>query len=223
MPETNTISDILNRLMFEQKIRTTELARRTGLPQPTVHRIVTGTSPSPHHTSLKPIAKYFHISVNQLLGHEPIPQLTETEATQQPVVHSIPTITWKEAENWNTLKTDKKLFADRNRVYTTKSMSNDAFALIMNDDAMFPLFPEGSTLVFDPNIPPKKNYYVLVKLKHENHLIFRQLAADKKKQFIRPLNPDVEQYNIIFLDKQDRIFGVLAESRREYVLPKHGL
>src|SRR3990167_5910581 len=97
--QTSLLSGILNRLMFEKKIRATELAREVNLPQPTVHRMATGKCTNPHKSSLEPIADYFDISVDQLKGDVPLPEhlLNENLPAQQPKVKQISVIDWKDA------------------------------------------------------------------------------------------------------------------------------
>lgn len=47
-----------------------ELARKVGLKQQTVHRLLSGTTPDPRISTLIPIAKHFNITIGQLLGEE---------------------------------------------------------------------------------------------------------------------------------------------------------
>lgn len=44
------------------------LAQLTGVPQPTIHRIVNGESEDPKTATVKPLASYFGISVDELRG-----------------------------------------------------------------------------------------------------------------------------------------------------------
>ena len=92
-----SLSDILNRLMFEKKIRVTELSRQIGLPQPTLHRIATGKSPNPHRSTLEPIANFFQLNVEQLVGSESIPADYWSAAfpNETAKVTSIPIISWE--------------------------------------------------------------------------------------------------------------------------------
>jgi transcriptional regulator with XRE-family HTH domain len=68
----NSVAEILSRLMQQQDVSEYALARVTGVPQPTIHRILTGESSDPRTGSLRPIATYFGVSVAQLRGDEPL-------------------------------------------------------------------------------------------------------------------------------------------------------
>ena len=71
---TTKVGKILNSLLSEHNLKVSEFARRINLPQPTIQRIAAGMCENPHISSLKPIADYFSITVDQLKGLEPIPQ-----------------------------------------------------------------------------------------------------------------------------------------------------
>ena len=67
------LSSILRQLMGEDKINTSALARKTGILQPVMHRMVTGDTDNPCINTLLPIAEYFGITVDQLVGKFPLP------------------------------------------------------------------------------------------------------------------------------------------------------
>src|SRR3990167_6582359 len=127
------ISEILSRLMFEKKIRTAELARRVKLPQPTVHRIVTGESPRPHLSSLLPLAEFFGITVEQLKGLEPIPHFNRNKAMLAFAgMREIPLISWEEAANWGPFM----MLQSKNKVLCDTALSQHSFVLRMEDASM---------------------------------------------------------------------------------------
>src|ERR1700722_10480864 len=101
-----TISQILKRLMFEKQIRTTELAREIGLKQPTLHRIVEGISTKPHLSSLKPLAEYFLVTVEQLRGSEPLPwsSLQKSLSLNAEPVTAVPMLDWEDLKKWTQLE-----------------------------------------------------------------------------------------------------------------------
>jgi transcriptional regulator with XRE-family HTH domain len=65
------LSTILKRLLFKKDMKPVDLARELNMPQPTIHRLVTGKSTRPYKSSLEPIAKYFDVTVDQLIGEDP--------------------------------------------------------------------------------------------------------------------------------------------------------
>lgn len=56
--------DLLQKLMDEHDISENALARATGVPQPTIHRILNKDSREPRRETLRPLARYFRIDVD---------------------------------------------------------------------------------------------------------------------------------------------------------------
>lgn len=72
------VKEILAELMADdldatgRPISQNELARRTGVTQPTIARILSGESLDPDTATLLPLAKYFEVTPGQLRGEEPL-------------------------------------------------------------------------------------------------------------------------------------------------------
>ena len=66
------LAEILTHLMTEAGIKSAELARKTVIGQPVIYRLMTGTTENPQILTLKPIADFFHKSIDQLLGFAPL-------------------------------------------------------------------------------------------------------------------------------------------------------
>jgi len=210
------ISNVLKTLMFKKNVNTSQLARELDLPQQTLQRIVSGASPNPHGKTLKPIADFFDISLDQLKGETPLPDsvvdlglptITKIKAKEIPVVN------WKDIETYldnpETYTTDEHVFAD-------PTLSHDTFAITLSDSSMEPYFPKGSLLILDPTKPTKDRCFVLVKITESNTLVFRQLLIDGEHQYLKPLNPDLNTFPMRLLNDNDKTLGVMAEFRYKY-------
>jgi len=66
------VSNVLSYLMKKQGLSENKLARDSGVPQPSIHRILTGDVQDPMTKTIKPLADYFKITVAQLRGEAPI-------------------------------------------------------------------------------------------------------------------------------------------------------
>lgn len=203
---TNTkLGQILIRLMANKGLRITELARHVNLPQPTIHRIATGTIANPHLSSLKPIADFFSITVDQLKGLEPIPDFDQ--------VLKVPLLDWSEVIRWRDNKAD---IISKEFIVTDARVSQDSYALKVKDASMDPVFPNDTILIVDPNKQSKDRSYVIVKLAKEPEPIFRQLIIDVKKYYLKALSPDLEQYKLARVDHNDTLLGILVQTKRNY-------
>ncbi len=66
------IKDTLKVLMEQRGITQNELGEKTKVPQPTIFRILSGESKDPRHSTVKPLADFFGITVAQLRGDDPM-------------------------------------------------------------------------------------------------------------------------------------------------------
>jgi transcriptional regulator with XRE-family HTH domain len=82
----DNLTNVLTHLMSKNKISSSELARQTGVAQPVIYRLMSGGTENPQILTLKPIADYFSLSIDQLMGYKP---LTITEPLNRAVVHEI--------------------------------------------------------------------------------------------------------------------------------------
>lgn len=60
------LSHNLKQLMTATQLTTSKLANATGIQQPTLHRILSGSIAEPRSSTLAPIAQYFQLSVEDL-------------------------------------------------------------------------------------------------------------------------------------------------------------
>jgi SOS-response transcriptional repressor LexA len=206
------INEILGRLMFQRRIRTADLARRTNVPQPTLSRIMSGMTANPHQSSLEAIAKFFELTVSQLKGHQPIPWL-DPITPEAAGWTQIPLLTWEQATNWTDGRCD---LSDNELLFTDVKVGNRAYALTVKDASMEPQFSKDTLLIIDPDKIPKDRSYVVATLKNYSEILFRQLLIDGPSQYLKPISPDFDRFKMMLLEKGDYISGVLVQARRDY-------
>jgi SOS-response transcriptional repressor LexA len=198
------IGKILTRLLSDQNMRVSELARKIQLPQPTIQRIAAGVCENPHLSSLKPIADFFSITIDQLKGLEPIPKFDK--------IFKLPLITWSEAAHWN-----KQLTTNTNEhVITDINASYHAYALRILDGAMEPIFPLDAVLMVDPTVSPKDRSYVITLMDGSIIPIFRQLIINGADRYLKPLSPDTDIYKMAQIGNLDNILATVIQARWNY-------
>lgn len=207
---TLEMKDILNRLLFEGGLKVTDLARMIKVPQPTLHRIVTGKCINPHKDTLKPIADYFNITVSQLKGLEPLvcdPFLSHQNIISD--VSRIPIYSWQDVSS----RVESKVV---DTIVSGADAPAGAFATQMNDSSMEPQFPRNTILVFSPEEEYVDRNYVMVSLGENHSKVFRQILIDGEHRFLAPLNPSIDIYKMRLLGPKDKIVGRLVEARFKY-------
>ena len=213
----SNIRNILEKLLFEKKIRATELARETNVPQPTLHRILSGKSPNPHKSTVQPIADFFNISVEQLSGKQdllhssnsPNSRLVKNENAKQ-----VPLISWENISSYIKDPGDCKI---NEIIYCSPTLGKHVFALNMADTSMEPFFPQGAVLIFDRDKLAKDRTHVLVHIADSDTYLFRQLLVDGENSYLKPLSPDLTTFQMRLLGGKDKILASLVEFRHCYV------
>lgn len=212
--EKPKLPGVLRRLMTEIDITEAELARKTRIPQPTLHRILSGATRSPRGESLSPLAKFFSISISQLIGDEPLPE-DRIPGTHNPEVvawTSIPVLTWEIAGQWPDCKNRLKEQHWNDWITTDKPVSNDAFALRVTGESMAPRFNEGTTLVIEPTAEARNRSFIVVQFEDQSDVTFKQLLIDGGDQYLKPINPE---FKTTLLDKPHRVLGVVIQTRED--------
>lgn len=209
LPATHSerLIETLRALMQEQNLNETQLARAINTPQPTIHRILSGQVTDPRISTLNTIAKYFGISLDQLLGNAPI----QNNETIQRVI-PIPVIPWEEAPKAN--RFTNTLTPQNWTQWTTIdiSASPTSYALISRTN-MSPRFPAGSLLIVDPETKPIHGDTVIVYFKTFKNITLRELMIDGHLKQLHsilsntPPEPITNKHNIL---------GVVIQTRFSY-------
>ena len=209
------LHEVLEKLMTEVAINEAELARKTDIPQPTLHRILSGATKSPRGTSLAPLANFFSVTINQLMGADGLPA-DRVAGTHNTRIHGwtpLPVISWEEAANWVKFQAELRGQNWKNWVSTDLSVSDAAFAVVVKGDAMAPTFNEGTILVIEPALEANNRDYVVVAVKGQTNAVFKQLLIDGDDKYLKSIN---NEYRTIQLDKSNTLIGTLVQARSDY-------
>jgi SOS-response transcriptional repressor LexA len=128
----------LNELATSKDLSPTEIARRSGVPQPTVHRILSGQSEDPKVTILRKLAECLGTTLAELEGN----------STSEEDKSTVPLIEW----NQLTDPSAKKLATF---IPCPTSHGPNTFATRVKDNTMTAQYgrsyPEGSIIYIDPD------------------------------------------------------------------------
>jgi SOS-response transcriptional repressor LexA len=206
------LHEVLRQLMDEIHISEAELARQTKIPQPTLHRILSGATTSPRGASLTPLANFFSITINQLLGEDPLPK-NRVHGTFNPRVQgwkSIPLLKIVDVKDF--LNSEDKTNSER-WVSTDMTVSKDAFAIVAEGNSMSPRFEEGTVLIFEPEQTPDDQDFVLALIEGQQTPMFKQILVDGDDRYLKSFNSD---YRTVFMTKKDELLGILIQAKMDF-------
>jgi SOS-response transcriptional repressor LexA len=213
--DRSKLHEVLTQLMQEVNINEAELARKTDIPQPTLHRILSGATKSPRGTSLAPLANFFSVTINQLMGVDELPA-DRIKGTHNSRIYGwtpVPLINWKQASLWEKFQHELRNQTWAGWSSTDLAVSDSAFAIAVKGDAMAPTFIESTTLIIDPAIIAKNRDYVVVANAGNESASFRQLLIDGDDKYLRAINGE---FRTMQLDKGNKIIGTLVQARIDF-------
>ena len=207
------LKDILSSLMEECDIDDAQLARETGVPASTISRIRINSNANPTASTLRPIAKFFSISISQLLGDEFLPK-DRLPGTHNPTYYTsarMPIIEWDWIMEW--LETRGKNIKEKflTWISTEKEVGPNSFALIISTDSFGLAFRKGSTIMVDPSVSPIDGDLILVKDESNRNILLKQFLMDGQEPYIRSVNPEIK--SVMPLTESYKIIGVVIETR----------
>lgn len=206
------LSNILTFLIKQAHISESELARKIKVPRATINRLVLGKTPDPRASTLNAIAAYFNVSVDQLLGKQPL-FLDDNKALILNNHISIPIIAWKETKDWenviNQLKPDRHF----DWITIDPSVDQAKFAIRINGESMWPQFQTNTILIIAPEKKEKNKDFVIAYIKKSDEIVFRQLIVEDRYKFLKAIN---NIFPTIQFEDSDKIIGVVIQTRNHY-------
>ncbi len=92
-------------------------------------------------------------------------------------------------------------------ITVTASVGQRAYALTVIGDSMEPKFPEGVTIIVDPDVRPVQGSFVVALLRDTDQVTFKQFVIDGR-HYLKPLNP---RYPIMEIDDHVALCGVVKQ------------
>jgi SOS-response transcriptional repressor LexA len=201
----HTLNNTLEYLIKKWGININQLHKHTGIPLSTLKRLRLNKENNPTLASLAPIANYFSVSLDQLIGREALPK----KINKQTNGLAIPLIHWRDIIN-----------TPKNRCYLAFSLllirditlNENCFALVIKDNNTNN-FLAGSLLVIDPSLKGRNRDFIIVHKKGMCKPQLMQKIIFENKAYLKNLNTESE---IVEFSDLHKIFGVVIQIRMNY-------
>jgi transcriptional regulator with XRE-family HTH domain len=211
---TMTLSNNLQQLMrIHGNTSVSELARLTGIPQPTIHHILTGSTKNPRKKALEELSHFFSVSVEQLIGLEPLPAIIPDIVKKDLQISTIPIVEWDLLKDW---PTNRAKTQESQEILLNKKVADNSFALVIPDESRMPRFQQNTLLIFDSGKTPKDRDFVIVHLAKNNTIEFNRLFLDNNELYLRHDLVDGNLQLTKLDPSHDRILGTLIEERIQH-------
>lgn len=187
-----------------------ELARRSGVSQPTVHRILKGESDNPRIDNVTKIARALGIDGAALLAGKLALEFDENVITGPAILGRVPRLSWVQA---GALSEAIDLYEPG---YAEEWLdcpfphSKKAFCLEVRGTSMFPEYRPGELIVVEPMLEPMHDDDVVCRTP-DGQATFKRLQVTEDGTFLLALNPDFPN-RIITVPEDTEICGVVTGS-----------
>lgn len=187
-----------------------ELARRSGVPQPTTHRILAGDAKSPRIDNVNKLAKALGVDSAALLAGKLANEFDENVVTGPDIKGRVPRISWVQA---GALSEAIDLFEPG---YAEEWLdcpfphSKGAFCLEVRGTSMSPDYRPGELILVEPSIEPMHDDDIVARTP-DGQATFKRLQVTEEGTFLLALNPDFPN-RIIHVPEGTEICGVVTGS-----------
>ncbi|MCW5589649.1 MAG: helix-turn-helix transcriptional regulator [Legionellales bacterium] len=207
--------NIAHLLVTHGNLSISDLAKTTGIPQPTLHHLLAGKTRRPRKNLVKTLANFFSITPEQLLGEHPIPLIIPEKIKEMYKITAVPFITWEVLSNW---PNNVEYFNPEREIIVNNLLSKDSFAIIVNSSLieLLRIFSENTVLIFDNRKTLKDKDYAIIFSKKFSKIEFSRIYLEKNFVYAKLDLLDGNE-KLIKLDMEvDRVVGILSEARIPY-------
>lgn len=198
------LNNTLGYLIKERGINTYQLHKHTGVPLSTLKRLRLNKENNPTLASLIPIAKYFKITVDQLIG---IHSLESKKHSPKEI--KVPIIYWKDAVHCK----DKQKKAFSFLLVVDEKINKDCYALII-EKYQWSNFLSGSLLIVDPHLSPNNRDFIIVYKKGQSDPPqLHQILISENKRYLK-----ISDYksDMVSFTNSYKTLGVVTQIRMNY-------
>jgi transcriptional regulator with XRE-family HTH domain len=194
-------------LMQKHGLTIEELADELDVSISTINRLLVGTKIDPRLSTLRPLAKFFEISIEELMGDKPLNvKLKDKDhfIDNKQTLLQVPIIHWEQVKNAADIVHQLNFDKWDNWMTIFKVMSDDAYALQIQQSSLPPPFYFQSIIVIDPGKEPKDSDYALIM--HKENPLLTKVILNGIQRLYRSLI--LEQ---IFADEEIRCCGTIVQ------------
>lgn len=197
----------LQNFIAKEKTHEAELSRQTGIPQPTLHKILTGKTTDPRISTLQTLANYFNASLGDLYSDHLLQRNDNVLKGK-----SIPIISWIECIKFR--ETIKNILSNHWEQWVVVSDNNNEQMFALKSKASIePRFPRGTIFIVDPETRPIDGDLVVVHYSETKEATMRELSIDGRAELLLPLHENSKPDR---LSKLIKLIGVVVQSRFSY-------
>ena len=169
----------------------TALARRSGVAQSTIGRILRGEV-NPQSVNLERIATVLGVSLAKLAemgeeGKSAVESAIEAKAVE--IAERVRLISWVQAGSLAEAPNSSHHGDVEDWMPRPKYCGARTFALRISGESMEPSYQHNDIIFVDPGVTPKHGKDVVVRLDDRSDVLFKRLVVEGNLKYLKPANP----------------------------------
>lgn len=227
------IAKNLEWLITQKRTNPYELQRATGVPQPTIHRILTGESSDPRTKTLQPLADYFQVTVAEMRDRDlsapadaleglPAGSFTRVTAISQndPRFTLIPKVRLRLTAGISGYEVEPEPFDGTTTAVPTDWIERNGYdrtkliAIVVRGESMEPTFYEGDLVVVN-TLDVKLVDGGVYAINYEGEPVVKRLTRDAGQWWLTSDNHDQVRYYRRVCDESTKIIGRVVRKESE--------
>lgn len=200
-------SNNIKALMQKHGLTIDELAEELNVSVSTINRLLVGTKIDPRLSTLRPLSKFFDVTIEELIGDKPLNlKLKDNDNLfeNKHALYQVPIIHWEQIKNAKDIVPTLNFHKWDNWTVVYKAMSNNAYALKIKQSSLPPPFYFKSIIVIDPEKEPKDCDYTLI-ISDENPILTQHILNGIKHLYKCLI------FKEIFNDKEIKFCGTIVQ------------
>lgn len=204
--EISSLANNLQTLLDKHNLKISHLSQEIDVTISTLSKLINRQIEDPRATTLKQIATYFNVTIDELLG------LNTVKVKQGGISKQFSNIPIYSAEQIQKINSLAHVNANGHKLLEIDNSNDDYFISHATGLAMMPLFNETTQILFRKAESANNKQFVLYHNTKTNVIALRQLLVDGDSKILKPTNSD---FPIIEITDDDKIIAVAVEIFRE--------
>ncbi len=176
-------------LMQKHELTIDTLAQELGLSVSTINRLLMASKSDPRLSTLKPLAKFFGISIDELVGERPLnlkPGDDIDGFDNKYTLVQVPVIHWEQVKEAETKVPLLNFGIWNNWTVVADEVGKHSYAIVIKQSSLPAPFYFKTIIVIDPLRKPQDSDYVLVL--HEKNPILCKLILNGLEKYYQSLH-----------------------------------
>lgn len=197
-------------LMQAKDLTEAQLSREIAMAQPTMHKLMSGATTDPRISTLIPIAEYFNVTIDQLLGLVPFDVSLIASNKNSHSAIKVPVLPWEHLVEHRKNLADLTVSNWGEWLAINKHFAKDSYATRIKNSAFSAPFSNNTVIVVDPSLSITNGCYIFLKSTSTDSLTIKKCLFDGGDFWLMSLIDGIQP--VLWNENSWLNFGIIVET-----------